>query len=123
MLVLPVATLLLLIGTLVDIITRDNWQVKHLPKFAWILLVILLPIIGSILWFLIGREYGRPLGTIVSEAVRSAADSPKPAPGGRSAPRSTEEELAEVEREIAFHEKQAQIKRLEAELEERRKQQ
>jgi hypothetical protein len=39
----------------------------------------------------------------------------------RRSTRTTEEELAELEREIEFHEQQARLSRLEAELKERRK--
>ncbi len=33
----------LMIGALIDIITRDSSLVKFLPKLAWIIIVILLP--------------------------------------------------------------------------------
>ena len=48
----------LMIGALIDIITRDSSLVKFLPKLAWIIIVILLPLIGGLLWFGLGREYG-----------------------------------------------------------------
>ena len=54
---LSILLLALVILTLVDVITRDESQVRHMPRFVWLLLVILLPLIGSILWFTIGREY------------------------------------------------------------------
>ena len=47
----------LMVGALIDIITRVDSQVRFLPKMAWIIIVILLPLIGSLLWFAIGREY------------------------------------------------------------------
>lgn len=106
-----VLPLVLVILALVDIITREEWQVKHLPKFVWIFLVILLPLIGSIVWFAVGREYS---GTTASPVTRSTST-----PASR--PRTIEEELAAIDAEIAFHENQARIRRLEAELEARRK--
>ena len=54
---------------LIDIIMRDDWQVKHLPKFGWILLVIVLPAIGTVLWFLLGRS------TAARRRPRGSADS------------------------------------------------
>jgi hypothetical protein len=54
--------LLLLAFALVTVITSDEWQIKHLPKVAWILLIIFLPLVGSILWFAVGREYGGRAG-------------------------------------------------------------
>ncbi|PRY67511.1 phospholipase D-like protein [Glaciihabitans tibetensis] len=127
-----VLPLVLIIAALADIITRDDSQVKHLPKMVWILLVVLLPFVGSILWFAIGREYAargdrgtfgdpRRWGSPVesSSAVGSSAFASSVAGAGRG--RSTEEELADLEREIEFHENQERIRLLEAEIEERRK--
>lgn len=46
----------LLVFAVVDIIAIDGGRVRGLPKYAWIGVVILLPLIGPLLWFLIGRE-------------------------------------------------------------------
>ena len=121
--VVSALTLVLVVGALVDIITRQDWQVKHMPKMVWVLLVLFLPLIGSVLWFLIGREYGE------SEGLGSALMSSRPRPESRaqpttasseSRPRTTEEQLADLEREIEFHEKQARLQQLRAEAERRR---
>jgi len=45
-----------LIYTVVDIALIDRSRVKGLPKILWVLIVIVLPIIGAVLWFLLGRE-------------------------------------------------------------------
>jgi len=117
-LLVSAAFLLLFVAALVDIIMRQEGQVRHLPKLVWVLLVVLLPFVGSVLWFAIGREYER--------------SRPAPAPQRQQAPgsrvphdvrpaRTTEEQLAALEQEIEFYDNQARIKRLEAELEERRR--
>lgn len=41
---------------LVDVITTDEGDVRHLPKFGWLLIVLLLPFVGSILWLVAGRS-------------------------------------------------------------------
>jgi len=46
----------LLVFAIVDIIVIDSGRVRGLPKFAWIGVAVLLPLIGPLLWFLIGRE-------------------------------------------------------------------
>lgn len=38
-----------------DVVTSDASSVRHLPKLAWLLLVVFLWIIGAIGWFLLGR--------------------------------------------------------------------
>ncbi|AWB86915.1 PLD nuclease N-terminal domain-containing protein [Mycetocola zhujimingii] len=124
--VLSALTFLLVVAALVDIITRQDWQVKHMPKMVWMLLVLFLPLIGSVLWFLIGREYDGSENTIDRPARRArplqASHSPSDvqAPGYSARPRTTEEQLADLEREIEFHEKQARLHQLKAEVERRR---
>jgi Phospholipase_D-nuclease N-terminal len=70
---------LLVIGleifALIDCIQTSEDEARHLPKLAWILLIIVVPIAGSIAWLFAGRprraqiEYGRPAHP--SGAVRS----------------------------------------------------
>jgi len=112
--------LVLIVAALVDIITRQDGQVKHLPKVLWVMLVIFLPVIGSLLWFAIGREYPVPADRPrVSVPRRRPADAGTPQAVRRV--RTTEEELADLDREIDFHTEQARIRRIEAELAERRR--
>ncbi|MBD8704868.1 PLDc N-terminal domain-containing protein [Frigoribacterium sp. CFBP9039] len=115
----------LVLIALVDIVTRQDGQVQHLPKLVWVLLVVFLPLIGSILWFAVGRERSAP-----SEHV-SFGDPRRRERlgfGGQrtqtvtttSRPLSTEEQLAALDREIEFHEQQARLRALEIEVEKRR---
>ncbi|MCU1592937.1 MAG: hypothetical protein JWO12_329 [Frankiales bacterium] len=41
-----------------DVITTDESRVRNLPKGLWIVLVLILPDIGSILWLIAGRPTG-----------------------------------------------------------------
>lgn len=93
----------LMIGALIDIITRDDSQVKYLPKMVWIIIVILLPLIGSALWFAIGREYGEA-GVPLPRMRRAERPSAPTATVARPAPsvdtRSTEQQITDLDREI-----------------------
>ena len=40
---------------LVDAITTDGTRMRHLPKAAWVVLVLLFPLVGSIAWLVAGR--------------------------------------------------------------------
>lgn len=102
----------LMVGALVDIIRRDDAQVRFLPKMAWIIIVILLPLIGSLLWFAIGREYSE--AGLRIPRMRTAASTPPPAdprPTRLADARSTEEQIADLDREIEEWRLKAEIER------------
>ncbi len=101
----------LFVVALLDVILRREDQIKHLPKITWVFIVILLPLIGAILWFAIGREYEsspRP-----RRAARTASSS-----AGAHAPyaSSTEAQLAALEHEIELAERDKRIRELEEQM-------
>lgn len=107
---------LLMFGALADIITIDDSKMKHLPKIVWIIVVILLPAVGSILWFLVGRSY--PTADRPRPPRRTVAVPSGPRDSGIPLrPRDTEAELAALEQEIAAEERAERIRELEATLE------
>lgn len=40
---------------LIDVITSDETRVRNLPKIAWFLLILFVPLVGSIVWLVAGR--------------------------------------------------------------------
>ena len=54
-LIVPLALTAVMVFSIVDISTIDRSRVRHLPKAVWIVLVIVTSVLGSILWFTIGR--------------------------------------------------------------------
>lgn len=105
--------IVLMVFVLVDIITKDESQIRNLPKVLWVVIVIFLPIVGSIIWFIGGRSYPAPREH-VSFADPRSGEAVWPT-------RSIEDEVAALDAEIAFHEKQSRIRRLEAEVEAKRR--
>jgi hypothetical protein len=110
MLVIPLLVLILIIGALADVITGDG-RIKHLDKMTWIFIIVFLPLIGSVLWFIIGHDYG------AAPVVLGSVGDPRRAPAPMS---NTEQQLAALEREIEAHEKAARIAALEAQLKAKR---
>jgi hypothetical protein len=53
--VLAVAVLVIFVYGLVDVIRTDARLTRGISKPAWIIVMIILPVIGAILWLLIGR--------------------------------------------------------------------
>jgi hypothetical protein len=110
-------SVVLLVFALIDIITRLDSEVRGLPKVAWIILVILLPFVGSIVWFAIGhdwnagpRNHGRYIEPTRHEDRYATLGALKSAHGDKRVT-TTEQELAELEREIEYWEAQARLKR------------
>jgi len=103
-----------MVGALIDIIRAEHWAIRHLDKSIWIIIVILLPLIGSILWFAIGRDYGQSidLGSFGDPRRREASISGD----GNAGEGTTERELAALEREIERYEQDDRLRRLEAKL-------
>lgn len=54
--VLPFAIeLILVIYCLIDLGRSDESQIRNLPRWVWVLAIIVVPIIGSLAWLLAGR--------------------------------------------------------------------
>jgi len=60
------------IYALIDCLRTDSRDVRGVPKGVWIVALLLLPLVGAIMWFLLGR----PRST-----ARPAADGPSAAHG------------------------------------------
>lgn len=98
-----IITLALTIGAVVDIVRREDSQVRFLPRLVWLIVVILLPLLGALLWFGLGRDYGD-----AGIAIPSLRRAPRTAPStGTAAPpapprdiRTTEQQIADLDREI-----------------------
>lgn len=58
--------LALWIFSVIDVISSREDEVRHLPKFGWLLLVLFFPFVGSVAWLVAGRprrEKPRPHAT------------------------------------------------------------
>ena len=54
-----VLVIALSIGALIDAIVISENRVRYLPKVAWVILIVLVPLLGSVFWFALGRDYQR----------------------------------------------------------------
>jgi hypothetical protein len=57
---LAVAVLAIFVYGLVDVIRTDGRLTRGISKPAWIVVMIVLPVVGAILWLLIGRPRRTP---------------------------------------------------------------
>jgi len=54
----PIVVLVVFVYGLIDLIRTDARLVRGISKPAWIVVQIVVPVVGAILWFLIGRPRG-----------------------------------------------------------------
>ena len=54
--IVPLIVLALDVVAIVDVILIDQRRVRAMPKFVWIILIVLIPVVGVALWFFTGRE-------------------------------------------------------------------
>jgi len=107
---LTIVPLALLVFALVDAIMTDDSQVKHLPKLWWIVLIVILPLAGSIAWLIAGKDRG------LARSENIAFGDPRRHEPVAERLTTEAEELAQIEREIERSEREARIRRLEAEI-------
>lgn len=48
--------------TVVDVILTDRSRVRAMPKALWVLVILLLPVIGVALWFMLGKARSTSAG-------------------------------------------------------------
>ncbi|MFJ5543771.1 PLD nuclease N-terminal domain-containing protein [Micromonospora chalcea] len=69
--------IVLAVVALISCLSADEEKVKALPRMIWVLIILFFPLVGSIAWFLVGRE--RPSGTVgVTGAPRPTAPARRP---------------------------------------------
>jgi hypothetical protein len=75
---LVLAAFALLVAALYDCVTTDRRDVRGLVKVEWVLVIVLLPIAGAVMWFLRGRSAAEEAALAASkEAHPSGQDRPR----------------------------------------------
>jgi hypothetical protein len=105
---LGIVTLGLWIFCLVDVITTDDSSCRNLPKGLWLLLVLVVPLVGSIVWLAAGRP--QPAARARAPYERATSAFPEYDRPGRFAATSADDdeeflrqcrERAEAQRRVA----------------------
>ncbi|MFJ4172026.1 PLD nuclease N-terminal domain-containing protein [Paenarthrobacter sp. NPDC089714] len=72
-----VVVLVVFVYALIDVIRTDSRSTRGISKPAWIVVMIVLPVLGAILWFIFGRPYGRPSAKPVRSYPTAPDDDPE----------------------------------------------
>ncbi len=83
------AVLVLSLYALIDCILTPRFDARLLPKWLWLVLVVIVPVLGPVAWLL----GGRPQRSRVEETV-PADDSPRARSRGRKAPVAPDDDPA-----------------------------
>ncbi|MFJ3958384.1 PLDc N-terminal domain-containing protein [Arthrobacter sp. NPDC090010] len=70
-LILTILVVAVCIYALIDCLRSDSREVRGVPKWAWIVALIVLPVLGTVLWFFLGR----PRNTSTPAPQRQAPDA------------------------------------------------
>lgn len=52
----------LLVFCLIDCVQSDRDRIRNLPKAVWIVLILLVPVVGAVVWLVAGRPHGSARG-------------------------------------------------------------
>ena len=60
--ILAVLSIALTVFSLADCVQTEDDKIRGLPKWAWIVLIVLIPWVGPITWLFVGKDRSTPLG-------------------------------------------------------------
>jgi 8-oxo-dGTP pyrophosphatase MutT (NUDIX family) len=55
-----IVVVVLLVYAFFDLVATPSTRVKYLPKLVWFAVVVLVPVVGPLLWVLLGQRRDRP---------------------------------------------------------------
>ena len=90
---------------LIDVIGRSDGEIRNLPKIAWIVLILLFPLVGSIAWIVAGRPQVAG-GARHERAVPQYPEYDRPGRAAATSPEDDEQFLRKV-RERAEEQRRA----------------
>lgn len=105
-----------IIYALIECVMTPKHQVRAFPKTAWILLIVLLPLIGALLWLFLGRARNRRNGSGGAQGGRPST------PRRPSSPDDDAAFLRQLDVQRQQQARKAELDRREAELRARERQ-
>ncbi|WEO77716.1 PLD nuclease N-terminal domain-containing protein [Cryobacterium sp. SO2] len=103
---LGVVVVILTIYTLVDCAVFDRNRIRGVPRWVWIFVIILIPVIGPVLWLLIGRGRRGNAGPAGGRVMRSMAPDDDPDfLRGLDRVKDQDQRIRDLEKELADFDK------------------
>jgi hypothetical protein len=101
--IIGLAAMALLVFCLIDAVQTKPEYVRNMPKWAWVLLILVLPIVGPLAWLVAGRPRHRPNAVPWPSKTAGYPEYERP----RQTPRAPDDDpefLASLKRDNAAHE-------------------
>ena len=96
---LGLVVVILTVYTLVECALFDRSRIRGLPRWVWIFVIVLVPVIGALLWIFVGRG---SRGASSGRVRRSVAPDDDPAfLKGLNREKNQEERIRQLEQELA----------------------
>ena len=110
---LGIALLFLWVFCIFDVIASEATIVRNLPKLVWLLIVIIVPDVGSIAWLILGRPRGAALSP---GATWSRRQAPRRSPWGPVGPEDSPHFLKSIDEQRRLKAWENDLRRREEEL-------
>jgi hypothetical protein len=98
-LTLGIVVVLMTVYALVECVIFDRNRIRGLPRWVWIFVIVLVPVVGSLLWLIVGRGRSGAGGSRVMRSVAPDDDPDFLKSLGRD--RLQEERIRQMEQELA----------------------
>jgi len=96
----------ILVFCLLDVILTEDFRVRNLPKWSWVVLIILVPIAGGIAWLIGGRPLNETRRTVPwPSRTAGYPEYERPAKLRPRAPDDDPEFLAKLKADNSDHER------------------
>lgn len=96
--ILAIASIALTVFALADCVQTDASRVRGIPKWAWIILVVLIPWVGPLTWLIAGKDRTRRSGA--RSGTRPGGVGPVPRRSGPLAPDEDPDFLRRLDEDI-----------------------
>jgi hypothetical protein len=118
--IVGIGFLVLWLYCIYDVITTDEAIVRHLPKMVWLLIVIILPDVGSLLWLGVGRPQIWTRQAHDPQRYGSSRMRPSPSPAAASPAAALDDgSLDHLSPIVRHREEQTRLRMWEAQLKRR----
>lgn len=95
-LLLGLVTLALWLFCLIEVVRTPEGEMRNLPKLAWLAVVLLFPLAGSVVWLAAGRPLGSPQASRFEHPVPEYPEYDRPGRAAATDPKADEEFLRKV---------------------------